>query len=77
MFNPILITLYDEPTDGTSQLQRYLDIGVKHVRVPLGKKDILLGKTKSLQNELDKLNVAIVHALGVFPDFALSRMKYP
>lgn len=77
VFNPILITLYDEPTDGTSQLQRYLDIGVKHVRVPLGKKDILLGKTKSLQNELDKLNVAIVHALGVFPDFALSRMKYP
>ena len=76
-FNPILITLYNEPDDGTSQLQRYLDIGVKHVRVPLDKKDILLGKTKILRNELDKLNVDIVHALGVFPDFALSRMQYP
>lgn len=76
-FNPILITLYNEPDDGTSQLQRYLDIGVKHVRVPLDKKDILLGKTKKLRKELDKLNVDIVHALGVFPDFALSRMKYP
>lgn len=76
-FNPILVTLYDEPVDGTSQLQRYLDIGVHHVQVPLGKKDILLGRTKKLKNKLDELNIDIVHALGVFPDFALSRMKYP
>lgn len=76
-FNPILVTLYDEPVDGTSQLQRYLDIGVHHVQVPLGKKDILLGRTKKLKNKLNELNVDIVHALGVFPDFALSRMKYP
>ena len=76
-FNPILVTLYDESTDGTSQLQRYIDIGVKHVRVPLGKKDIILGNTKVLRDMLDSLNVDIVHALGVFPDFALSRMKYP
>lgn len=77
IFNPILVTLYDEPTDGTSQLQRYLDIGVYHVQVPLDKKDILLGNTKELKKKLDELNVDIVHALGVFPDFALSRMKYP
>lgn len=77
IFNPILVTLYDEPTDGTSQLQRYLDIGVKHVQVPLGKKDILLGNTKVLKNKLDELSVDIVHALGVFPDYALSKMKYP
>lgn len=77
IFNPILVTLYDEPADGTSQLQRYLDIGVYRVQVPLGKKDILLGKTKKLKLKLDELNVDIVHALGVFPDFALSRMKYP
>lgn len=49
IFNPILVTLYDEPTDGTSQLQRYLDIGVYHVQVPLDKKDILLGNTKELK----------------------------
>lgn len=76
-FNPILVTLYDEPTDGTSQLQRYLDIGVKHVQVPLSKKDIMLGNTKALKSKLDSLDVDIVHALGVFPDFALSRMQYP
>lgn len=76
-FNPILITLYDEPTDGTSQLQRYLDIGVQHVHVPIGKKDILLGNTKALKLKLNEMNVDIVHSLGVFPDFALSRMKYP
>ena len=76
-FNPILVTLYDEPTDGSSQLQRYLDIGVKHIHVPLDKKDILLGKTKKLKEKLDLLDVDIVHALGVFPDYALSKMKYP
>ena len=76
-FNPILVTLYDEPTDGTSQLQRYLDIGIKHVQVPLSKKDIMLGNTKVLKSKLDSLDVDIVHALGVFPDFALSRMQYP
>lgn len=77
IFNPILVTLYDEPTDGTSQLQRYIDIGVYHTHVPLSKKDILLGNTKELKKRLDDLNIDIVHALGVFPDFALSRMKYP
>lgn len=76
-FNPIIVTLYDEPTDGTSQLQRYLNIGATHVRVPLSKKDILLGKTKALRKKLDELNVDIVHSLGVFPDYALSRMRYP
>lgn len=76
-FNPILVTLYDEPTDGTSQLQRYLNIGVNHVQVPLGKKDILLGNTKALKLKLNEMNVDLVHALGVFPDFALSRMGYP
>lgn len=76
-FNPILVTLYDEPTDGSSQMQRYIDVGVTHVHVPLDKKEILLGKTKALRKKLDELNVDIVHALGVFPDYALSRMKYP
>ncbi len=76
-FNPVLITLYDEPTDGTSQLQRYLDIGVQHVHVPLGKKDILLGNTNALKLKLNEMDINIVHSLGVFPDFALSRMKYP
>ena len=76
-FNPILVTLYEEPSDGTSQLQRYLDLGVTHIRVPLGKKEILLGKTQALKKKLDELHADIAHSLGVFPDFALSRLKYP
>lgn len=76
-FNPILVTLYEEPSDGTSQLQRYLDLGVTHIRVPLGKKEIFLGKTQALKKKLDELHADIVHSLGVFPDFALSRLKYP
>ena len=70
-FNPILVTLYEEPSDGTSQLQRYLDLGVTHIRVPLGKKEILLGKTQALKKKLDELHADIAHSLGVFPDFAL------
>ena len=76
-FNPVLITLYDEPDDGTSQLQRYLDIDVRHVKCPLNKKDIILGKTRCLEDLLNELHINIVHSLGVFPDFALSRMRYP
>lgn len=76
-FNPILITLYDEPADGSSQLQRYLDLGVTYAHVPLGKKEIMLGRTRLLREKLDELNVDIVHALGVFPDYALSRIQYP
>lgn len=77
LFNPFLVTLYDEPIDGTSQLQRFLDIGITHIRVPLGKKDIIFGNTKKLKKKLEELNVDIIHTLGVFPDYALSRMKFP
>ena len=75
-FNPVLITLYDEPVDGTSQLSRYLALGITHIHVPLSKTDILLGKTRALKQRLDALQIDIVHSLGVFPDFALSRMNY-
>lgn len=76
-FTPILITLYEEPKDGTSQLERYLDLGVVHYRVPLRKKDIILGRTKILKKKLDELKPDIIHSLGVFPDYAISSMRYP
>ena len=76
-FNPILITINEEPTDGTSQLERYLAQGVVHYHVPLSKINILTGRTKVLKQKLNELNPSIVHSQGVFPDFALSMMKYP
>lgn len=76
-FHPILVTLYDEPTDRTSQLQKYIDIGVEHYQVPISKMDVLLGRTGVLKKKLEELNPAIVHSLGVFPDYALSSMRFP
>ena len=49
VFEPILITLYDEPTDGTSRLKMYTDYGIEHHRCLLNKLDIILGKTSSLK----------------------------
>lgn len=74
-FVPMLITLYDEPTNGTSKLKMYTDFGVPHYKCPLGKKDILLGKTEALKKLLSNLQIDVIHSLGVFPDYAIARMK--
>lgn len=74
-FAPILITLYDEPSDGTSNLKMYTDFGVPHYKCLLGKKDILFGKTGALKKMLTDLNIDVIHSLGVFPDYAIARMK--
>ena len=75
IFNPILITIYDEPSDGTSQLQKYLDLGIEHIHIPLSKADVLLGKTAKLKKKLDEINPAIIHAVGTFPGYAVNAMK--
>lgn len=75
VFEPILITLYDEPTDGTSRLKMYTDYGIEHYRCPLSKLDILLGKTSLLRKMIADLNVDVIHSLGVFPDYAIAKMK--
>ncbi len=74
-FEPILITLYDEPTDGTSKLKMYTDFGLPHYKCPLSKKDILLGKTGALKKLILDLKVDVLHSLGVFPDYAIAKMK--
>lgn len=75
VFDPILITLYDEIED-ESDLQKYTDIGVKHIRVPIGKKDIMFGRTDKLKKVIEELNPSIIHSMGVFPDYAISRMGF-
>lgn len=76
VFKPFLITIYPESNDGTSQLQKYLSAGVVHHYVPLSKKDIILGKTRSLKDKLDEIHPIAIHSLGVFPDLAISKMRY-
>lgn len=74
-FNIILITLYDEIKE-ESDLDKFISIGVKQYHVSLGKKDIILNNTKSLKELLLKLKPSIIHSMGVFPDYAISRMHF-
>lgn len=74
-FNIVLITIYDE-VEGESELEKFISFGVKHYRVPLSKIDIILNNTKKLKNLLIELNPSIIHSMGVFPDYAVSRMQF-
>lgn len=72
-FNPILVTLYDEEDD--SLLNDFLALGINHYKIHLSKKEILLGKTKALKDLIKSFSPSIIHSMGVFPDYAVSRMK--
>lgn len=74
-FEPILVTLYEEANDGSSQLDKYLALGVQHFHCPLGKLDMMLGRTSALKKLLVEQKVNVIHSLGVFPDFSVARMK--
>lgn len=74
-FEPILITLYDE-VSGESDLEKFLSLGIEHYRIPLGKKEILLNRTSALKNIIKQISPNIIHSMGVFPDYAVSRMGF-
>ncbi|SFD23959.1 glycosyltransferase [Ruminococcus albus] len=74
-FEPILITLNDEEAD--SRMEDYLPYVSAHYMVKTGKKDIILGQDSALRKKLDEIKPDIIHTLGVFPDYAVSRIgKY-
>lgn len=73
IFNPIIITLYKENED--SLLNDFLALGIEHFFVPIKKKDILFGNINSLKEKIQFLNPSVVHAMGVFPDYAVSRLN--
>lgn len=76
-FEPLLLTIYQEETDGTSQLYKFKKI-CKHIFVPVSKKDILLNKFDKLSAVLKEIDPDVIHSLGVFPDYAVSKIKkYP
>lgn len=72
-FEPHLVTLYPEDKE-SSQLDKYLPY-VTHHFVPTGKINMLLGSDNTLWDVLNKIQPDVIHSLGVFPDFAVSRMK--
>lgn len=73
-FDPILLTIYEEATDGSSQLEKFLPY-VKHYYIPTGKKEILLGTDKKLRKCLEEIQPDVIHTLGAFPNFAIARLK--
>ena len=74
IYEPVLVTINPEPTDGSSQLEKFLPY-VSHYYVPTGKMRIVSGRTKVLEQKLKEINPDVIHSLGVFPDFAVARMK--
>ena len=76
-FEPILITINQEADDGTSQLEKFKEV-CKHIYIPLNKLDIILGRYQNLITKLDMIRPDVIHSLGVFPDYAISKIKkYP
>lgn len=72
VFEPILITINDEETD--SRMAEYLPYVSAHYLVKTGKKEILLGQDGALRKKLEELRPDIIHTVGVFPDYAVSRI---
>ena len=72
-FVPYLVTLYPEDEEG-SQLEKYLPY-VEHRYAPSGKLALVMGRATTLEKTLDEIKPDVIHSLGVFPDFAVSRMK--
>ena len=75
-FEPVLITLYPEGAT-QSRLALYTPY-VEHIYVPTSKLDILSNRMNRLSSVLNQIRPAVIHSLGVFPDYAISRMqKWP
>lgn len=72
-FEPYLVTLYAEDKE-LSQYHLY-EPHVKHVFAPTRKIDMIFGRDKNLRAALAEIKPDVIHSLGVFPDFAVSRMK--
>jgi len=74
-FEPILITMYDEEED--SRMAEYLPNVTAHYLVKTGKKAIILGQDTALRKKLEELKPDVIHTVGVFPDYAVSKIgKY-
>ncbi len=72
-FEPVLVTIYNEDKE-LSQLEKYLPY-VKHYKALTGKIDVMTGRTGELKKLLAEIKPDVIHSLGVFPDYAVSRIK--
>lgn len=75
IFEPLLITIYDEDNSGLSLLDDYKRI-VEHRLILLSKIDILFGQTKEIRKQIESFNPDVIHTFGVFPDYMIAKMKF-
>lgn len=73
-FEPYLVTVYPE-TEEESMLDLYKKQVQRYFYVPTSKLDMVLRRDKKLREVLKEINPDVIHSLGVFPDFAVSRMR--
>ena len=75
IFKAFLVSLYEETND--SMLPQFLSY-VKHFCVHESKGNIIFGSLNNLKKCLSEINLNVVHSLGVFPAYAMHRIKiYP
>lgn len=74
LFEPIIVTIYNERED--SEIEKFKALGVECFFCPHSKMDIILNKTESLRKLIVDLKPSVVHSLGVFPDYAVSKMGF-
>lgn len=74
LFSIHMITFYDE-TKEESMLSDFLNLDIVYHKVPLRKFDILLGNTGSLKKLLNNIKPDVIHSVGVFPNYVISRFN--
>lgn len=49
---------------------------VRHIFVPTSKTDVLIGRTRRIRREIEKISPDVIHTSGMIPDLLVSRL-YP
>lgn len=73
VLEPIIITIYRE--ENNSELEKFEALNIKHYFLPLSKKAIILNMVQKLKKLLVSINPDVIHSLGVFPDYAVSKIN--
>ena len=74
-FEPFLVTIYPENTEGLSVLDKYLPY-VRHRHIHLGKAEILAGRCGEIRRFISEYSPDVIHTLGVFPDYLVYRLGF-
>ena len=74
VFDPTLISINENDIDEKlkSQYLNYLSCEL----VKVSKVDIILGRYTSIRKAIGEINPDVIHTLGLFPDFAITRMGF-